>query len=64
MKLVAGQVFDEIGSAVVNAKSREITLVGTKKVCYKDELSREHTINISSFKRWIKAWGILREATK
>lgn len=52
-----GQHWDEIGSPVVNAQSRKIVTLGTKRLTYEDESGRKKTILISSFLRWAKIFA-------
>jgi hypothetical protein len=52
-----GQHWDEVGSPVVNARTRTITMLGTKRVTYKDEVNRLKTILITSFLRWANVFA-------
>lgn len=52
-----GQHWDEIGTPVVNAQSRKIIMLGTKRLTYEDESGRLRTVLISSFLRWAKVFA-------
>jgi hypothetical protein len=49
-----GQLWDVIGSPVVNAETRLIRTLGTKSLTYRTEMGRERTVLISSFLRWAR----------
>lgn len=57
VNLREGQHWDEIGSAVVNAQSRKIIMLGTKRLTYEDEAGRQKTVLITSFLRWAKIFA-------
>jgi hypothetical protein len=59
-----GQWWDEVGSAVVNARSRKILLLGTEMLEYEDELGHTNVILISSFLRWAKHFAQCKELEK
>jgi len=52
-----GQHWDEVGSAVVNAQSRQILILGNKRLTYVDEVGRQKTVLISSFLRWARTFA-------
>ena len=56
-----GQIYDEVGSAVVNARSRHVILVGSERVLYRDEVGRERSVKIMSFIRWARTFAEIRE---
>jgi len=55
-----GQHWDEVGSAVVNARSRKIVVLGTKQLTYEDESGRGRTVLIASFLRWARTFAECR----
>jgi hypothetical protein len=53
-----GQWWDEVGSsAVVNAQSRKIILLGTQRVMYETECGIKRSVLIPTFLRWARAWA-------
>jgi hypothetical protein len=52
-----GQWWDEVGSAVVNAQSRKIVLIGTTKLMYENERGIKRSILISSFLCWARTYA-------
>ncbi len=56
-----GQWWDEVGSAVVNARSRKIITLGSINLQYEDELGRRKIIEIASFLRWARTFAECKE---
>ena len=55
--LFEGQSWDEVGSAVVNARTRTINTIGSKLLTYTDECGRQKTLKIKSFLRWARTFA-------
>ena len=49
-----GQIYEEVGSAIVNGRTREVLFVGSDRLLYQDELGRKHAVKIKTFIRWAR----------
>jgi hypothetical protein len=56
-----GQWWDEVGSAVGNAQSRKIVLIGTAKLMYETERGSRRSVMIPSFLRWARHFAECKE---
>lgn len=59
--LQEGQWWDEVGSAVVNAQSRKIIMLGSIRLMYETECGVRRTVLITSFLRWARHFADCQE---